>query len=294
MSNHAHLLVKTGTVPLSTMMARLLTGYAVSFNRRHRRHGQLFQNRYKFILCEEDPYFLELVCYIHLNPLRASLIPDTAALAKYPYAGHSALMRTIKRPWQDAKYVLSLFGTSAQVARSRYRRFVEKGVDQGKRADLTGGGLQRSYGGWQEIKKGRERLKGDERILRSSDFAQTVLARTEEQLRHSLAVREAGHTLRSLTREIGQLFGITERDLLSRTKERCIVEGRSLLCYVAVTDLGMSATDPARVFGMTQPAITYSVRRGREVARQKGYTLGKTYNIASGRPGVRPPDNPSW
>jgi REP element-mobilizing transposase RayT len=69
MSNHVHLLLRTGRVPLSTVMRRLLTGYAVSFNRRYRRHGQLFQNRYKSILCQEDPYLRELVRYLHLNPL---------------------------------------------------------------------------------------------------------------------------------------------------------------------------------------------------------------------------------
>jgi len=51
--NHAHLLLRTGTSAIATVMRRLLTGYAVSFNRRHRRHGQLFQNRYKSILCRE-------------------------------------------------------------------------------------------------------------------------------------------------------------------------------------------------------------------------------------------------
>ena len=53
MSNHAHLLPRTGTTAIATVMRRLLNGYAVSFNRRHRRHGQLFHNRYKSILCQE-------------------------------------------------------------------------------------------------------------------------------------------------------------------------------------------------------------------------------------------------
>jgi putative transposase len=73
MPNHFHLL-RTGNVPISSVMKRLLTGYAVRFNRRHRRCGHLFQNRYKFILCQEDAYLLELVCYIHLNPLRVSMV----------------------------------------------------------------------------------------------------------------------------------------------------------------------------------------------------------------------------
>ena len=71
MTNHAHLLIRTGMAPVSTVMRRLLTGYAQQFNRRHKRYGVLFQNRYKSFLCEEEPYLLELVRYIHLNPIRA-------------------------------------------------------------------------------------------------------------------------------------------------------------------------------------------------------------------------------
>ena len=74
MSNHAHLLLRTGRVAIASLMRRLLTGYAVSFNKRHRRHGHLFENRYKSILCEEDRYLRQLVAYIHLNPLRAGIV----------------------------------------------------------------------------------------------------------------------------------------------------------------------------------------------------------------------------
>ena len=69
--NHVHIFLRTGKAPIATAMRRLLTGYTQFYNRRYRRHGQLFQNRYKSILCQEDRYFLELVRYIHLNPLRA-------------------------------------------------------------------------------------------------------------------------------------------------------------------------------------------------------------------------------
>lgn len=101
MTNHVHLLLRTGIVPLATLMRRLLTGYAISFNRRHRRHGQLFQNRYKSILCQEDVYLLELVRYIHLNPLRAGIVSNVNGLNGYPYTGHSVLMGKQVAGWQD-------------------------------------------------------------------------------------------------------------------------------------------------------------------------------------------------
>ncbi len=96
--NHFHLLIRTGTTPLSKVMRRLMTGYAVTFNRRHRRAGHLFQNRYKSVVCEEDPYLLELIRYIHLNPLRAGLVNDLKELDKYSWSGHSAILGSRKNP----------------------------------------------------------------------------------------------------------------------------------------------------------------------------------------------------
>jgi REP element-mobilizing transposase RayT len=76
--NHAHLLLRAGKVPIVTLMGRLLTGYVVSFDRRHKWYGHLFQNRYKSIVCQEGLYFMELVWHIRLNPLRAGIVPDLA------------------------------------------------------------------------------------------------------------------------------------------------------------------------------------------------------------------------
>ena len=108
--NHFHLLLKTGNDTISNLMKRLLTGYAVTYNRRYGRSGHLFQNRYKSILCQEDAYFLELVRYIHLNPLRAKLIPHYDRLGDYPYCGHGVVLGQMKRGWQDSEYTLRLFG----------------------------------------------------------------------------------------------------------------------------------------------------------------------------------------
>ena len=125
--NHFHLLLKTGTTPIATVMKRLLTGYAMYYNRRHKRSGHLFQNRYKSILCQEDTYLLELVRYIHLNPLRAKLVEDMKGLDNYPYSGHSALLGKMAVLWQRKSYILGLFGDKVSPARCRYRELVESG-----------------------------------------------------------------------------------------------------------------------------------------------------------------------
>ena len=150
--NHVHLLLKTGNTPLSTVMQRILTGHAAYFNRRHQRHGKLFQNRYKSILCQEDAYLLELVRYIHLNPLRAKVVSNLKKLDKYLYCGHSRIVGNRESSWQDVSYVLRQFGKRKMTARRNYRDFVQKGIELGRRPELTGGGLIRSLGGWEEVK----------------------------------------------------------------------------------------------------------------------------------------------
>jgi len=90
--NHFHLLLKTGTEPIAGVMRQLLTGYAVTFNQRHRRCGRLFQNRYKSILCQKDIYFMKLVGYSHLNPIRAGIVMDLKSLYRYAYSGHSCIV----------------------------------------------------------------------------------------------------------------------------------------------------------------------------------------------------------
>ena len=140
----------------------------MTFNQRHRRCGRLFQNRYKSILCQEDAYLLELVRYIHLNPLRVDIVKDLNALDRYAYTGHSAVTGKRKNPWQDTESVLRHFGKQNYFARKRYRDFVEKGVGLGRNPKLTGGGLLRSVGGWGVLKSMRRmeiHVKGYEHIL---------------------------------------------------------------------------------------------------------------------------------
>jgi putative transposase len=108
MPNHFHLLLKTGCVLIATAMQRLLTGHAVRYNRRHRRHGHLFQNRYKSILCQQDAYLLELVRYIHLNPLRAKLVKNLEQnwiIIRFPdMVSSSACMKSDERILEDSDF----------------------------------------------------------------------------------------------------------------------------------------------------------------------------------------------
>ena len=267
LSNHAHLLLKTGTVPLHKVMARLLTGHAVTFNKRYHRHGQLFQNRYKSILCQEDAYLTELVCYIHLNPLRTGIVTGLSGLSRYPYSGHRALMGKSALPWQAVDYVLLHFGTTARTARSNYLSFMESRLARGKRPDLTGGGLLRSYGSWTEVKKSGGRIKGDERILGDTGFVERILA--DERLSPRTEATQAA--LDGLASRVAGLYDITVEKLRSKNRRPHLVVARSLFCFEAVRHNGFSAATVAAFLNMTRPGVGYAVERGEEIARGKGH-----------------------
>ena len=276
MPNHVHLLLRTGIVPVATVMRRLLTGYAVTFNRRYRRHGQLFQNRYKSILCQEEPYLLELVRYIHLNPLRSKLIEDLAELDVYPFTGHSFIYGKKKNRWQDTKYVLSHFADKVALARKSYRAYVKEGIGQGRRPELVGGGLIRSLGGWSKVKDLRKtelRVKGDERILGDSDFVLNVLEFCEEQLERRYKVQAEGFDLDQIAQKAASLCGIKSKEIFAPVKYPVVVRARSLFCFWAVRELGVSATALARTLKISQPAVSISVRRGEKLAIEKGFQL---------------------
>lgn len=250
-------------------MRRLLTGYAQAFNRRHRRHGPLFQNRYKSILCQEDTYLLELTRYIHLNPLRAKIVSDLKALDSYAYTGHAALLGRKEVAWQDTEYILAMFADQRSTARRRYRNFVKRGIGAGRRPDLVGGGLIRSVGGWKAAKKYVKsglRIKGDERILGDSDFVLNVLSRCKEQYDRKYRLAAKGVDLAALTRHVASMFDLMPEELFAPGRYPTRVKARSLLFYWAVRELGISATELAKTSGMSQPAVSMSVKRGEQIA----------------------------
>jgi len=276
MPNHFHLLCRTGNIPISTVMRRLLTGYAVWYNHRRRRHGHLFQNRFKSILCQEDAYLLELVRYIHLNPLRAGLIRGLDELDNYPYSGHSTLMDRLKKSWQETEEILKQFGNRPVIARRVYKLFVAEGIEQGRRHDLAGGGLIRSAGGWDGLKQKRAEgtyQRSDERILGDSDFVSHVLTQSEETIRKSHALRAAGMDLEKIALRVSELMRIKAEDVWAAGKQQPIVNARSLLCYWAVRELGSTMASLARRLGLSIPAISKSVARGKELAESRGLKL---------------------
>jgi len=276
LGNHAHFLLRTGVVPVSVLMNRLLTGYAGWFNKKYRRHGQLFQNRYKSILCQEEPYLKELVRYIHLNPLRAGLVADIGDLDTYPWCGHGVLMNKSEQPWQNIDYILGLFSDETREARKRYREFVENGVCLGKRPDLMGGGLLRSSGGWwglRDFRKAGIRVKGDERILGDSDFVENVLKAAGEAFEEKYDLMARGYDFSRAVSRVAEVLGITPDQVTAFGKSPQTVEARALLCFWAHRKLGMSTIEIGRRLKISQPAASRLSKRGERIEKENRFEL---------------------
>lgn len=259
MPNHVHLLLRTGTMSLSSVMRRVLTGYALEFNRRHKRYGHLYQNRYKSILCEEDPYFLELVRYVHLNPLRAGIAKDLDELETVPTTGHGVVMGRAVREWQDVDYVLGFFGGDRKV----YRSYVSEGIITGSRPDLTGGGLVRSQGGWTALKRADVRTASDERILGSGDFVTSVLKAADETYEKRAMAVLAGLTVEKLILVVAERIAVDSETVKSPSKERGAARAKGIICCLARDHLGMNGVEIGRRLGLTPSAVCKSVQRGR-------------------------------
>jgi REP element-mobilizing transposase RayT len=279
MPNHFHLLLRTGQTPISTVMRKLLTGYAIWFNRRHSRAGHLFQNRFKSILCQEETYLLELVRYIHLNPVRSGVVRNLEELDRYPYSGHGYLLGTQENSWQEVEGVLVLFGNGKAPACTAYRAFVEKGVALGRRPDLAGGGLIRSAGGWEALKVLRNEngyQRSDERILGDGNFVTRVLAKADEALEKRHALVASGIDLRQIVCRVSEVMGVTPEEVMAKGKYPRIVDARSLYCYWAVRELGVTMASLGLQLGLSTAAISKSVSRGQQISDSRGFRLIET------------------
>ncbi len=263
--NHAHILLRSGPAGLPKFMMRLLTGYAIRYNHRHHRHGHLLQNRYKSIVCDEDTYFRELLRYIHLNPLRAKLVEQLRQLDRYPWCGHAVVMGRVTREWQDRRYALSWFGESERVAVRAYREYVAQGVALGRRAELVGGGLIRSLGGWSQVRSlrtGGMRVRADARILGSGEFVDRLVDEAEDRIRSQIPLGRRLVQARQAIDKSCADRGVSVAELQGGSRRGWVSRVRSDLAHHLVTTLGLPLAEAARQLGVTTSAISRVLQRG--------------------------------
>jgi len=264
MPNHIHALLRTGNLSISRLMQRLLGPHAGAFNRRYNRSGHLFQNRFKNTLVEEEPYLLELVRYLHLNPVRSRLPVTLESLDDYPWTGHAVLLGNLEFPAQDTDFVLGRFGERVGAARRTYKNFVREGVRRGTAIDLEGGGLRRSAGEWEFVPKlgrGRESWAFDERILGSPEFVESVFGRFRQPELPCSPPTEPRIAFQRLVERVAQHYRLNCAEIASRTVRRDVLRARSLVCFLAVRHRGRTAAEVARYLGVSARSVGRAIRR---------------------------------
>ena len=263
MDNHAHLLFFSGHQGISKFMRCLLTGYAIRYNRKYHRTGHLFQNRYKSIICQEDSYLLELVRYIHLNPLRANRVKNIEELDGYLWSGHSVLVGFLRNDWQERAYVLKQFSEDERRAIQLYRDFMKAGEEQGKRLDLVGGGLIRSLGGWSQVSslRGKKAKSAhDARILGDGDFVTEILRETDSKVRRQIPSIQLAELMDQYIKETCKENGISEQELRMGGRKRRVSSARAKIAYHLSCEFGVSAAEIARQLGVCTSAIVKAIQ----------------------------------
>lgn len=264
MPDHAHILLRSPETGLSGFMRKLLTGYAIAYNRRHLREGHLFQNRYKSIICEEETYFKELVRYIHLNPLRAKLVKSLTRLDRYRWCGHGVLLGTIKNDWQDREYVLRGFGPRQGEAKKAYRSYVNQGIGQGRRPELVGGGLLRSLGGWSAVKAMRrsgDQALSDDRILGSGEFVARIIKEADAKTKRKLPLKAQNQKIDKFITRLCKKETVSIEELVSGSRRKAVSGVRASIAIGLVKNHGVALAEVARRVGVTTAAVSKIIKR---------------------------------
>ena len=238
MPNHVHLLVQVGDVPLSKGMQNLSFRYTGWVNRRQGRSGHLFQGRYKAVLVDADDYLLELVRYIHLNPVRASMVTDPA---DYPWSSHRAYLGLESIPWLHTDWVLGQFARRLTTCRKRYAAFVAEGMEEGYRSEFHGGGED-------------ARVLGDEAFL-----AQVVKAVPPSR----------PPELETIIDRVCTEYETSEAELTTPSRARRLARARGLVGWLAMRTGAATLTEIAHRFHRDVATLSQTVRRLDLAAKQE-------------------------
>ena len=220
LSNHVHLLLEIGKIPLSRILQGIQFTYTQYYNRRYRKVGHLFQGRYKAILCDRDAYLLELVRYIHLNPAR---LKNPQPIATYRWSSHPAYLGAKGPVGVESDLVLAQLGNTKGQALEAYRKFIEDGLHLGHE--------ERYY---QVV---------DQRFLGDEKFIDQIAERAPER---EIKPRSRKASWEKLLHAVARVHGCAAKDLTASGRQRAWVKARAQLAYLAREWCGMKAVEIAR------------------------------------------------
>jgi hypothetical protein len=207
------------------------------------------------------------VRYIHLNPIRANMVQAMKDLDRYRWSGHAAIVGKVDYAWMDCDYVLRWFGGKVKDARISYREFVKKGIEQGRRPELVGGGLIRSLGGWsivKAIRKAGVMELSDDRILGSGEFVQKLIDEADENSRRQFKGKEYILKAKNFVKEECRRQKISYGAMTDGSRNRSVTKARAEIAQKLLNKYGLTKAESARQLGVSTSAIS------KHLSRQKG------------------------
>ena len=167
-------------------------------------------------------------------------------------------------PWMDRAYILGQFARTKRKGIRAYHRFVQDGLAEGRRPELTGGGLIRSQGGWSQVlalrSKGEKELS-DERILGSGGFVEQILQEAEERQLRQMRLRRKGKRIEDIIQEECGKRKVSEQELRKGSRRALVSEGRAAIAYRSKEELGISGAEIARQLGVNTSSINRVLAR---------------------------------
>lgn len=233
MTNHIHAAIQVADRPLSGFMCWTASQYARFVNRKLSRTGHLFERRHQTVLVRDDAYLLELVKYIHLNPVRAGLV---ASPERYPWSSHRGYLGTQNIEWLTTRGVLSCFAASIAVARERYREFMNQ--DQSWLPDQD-----------------RISCNGEEATLNSSELSMCIRRPTAEE--------DVVKRIAELVAKYCSSHDIDPAILSGPGRQRLAARARGVIGYQAITNGICTTNDLARYFGRAPEVVARGIKRYR-------------------------------
>ena len=283
MTNHLHLLTRTETVPLSTFMQKLLTGHALYYNKRHERVGHLFQNRFKSIIVQAEEYLMDLVRYIHRNPLRAGLVKFPEYLESYRWSGHRGILHRSTFRWMKRKEVLDHFPGDEHQRVSAYTGFLENDHSENSRSCLSSGCFAVSSKGLIPVgQSGADAGYGEGfRLLGTREFGLSVLKRLKEMDDRTFRTRSPSHdVIISLVRLVEDHWKLTEGSLRSGGRRESAVHAREALSFLLIDSLGLTLSDSASIVGVSRQGVCGAIERFRRRIAAEPETVGSVLTRA--------------
>jgi len=244
MPNHFHFLLEAGQEPLSKIMQRLLTFYAVYFNARYKKTGHVFEGKYKAIICEKEEYLIKLVQYIHLNPIRAGLAKK---VDDYKWSSHPSYMGYVQ---------------SKIIAMDKLFCYIDGSVSGGYRVYKSI--IYGDYDGYLDELKEAFKKSYKENILGTNEFINKVKVNVESDQESPQDLDVSGSSSKKSLPEI--LNAITLKNnipmeiVLSVNKFPEANKVRKIFYYKAAKEYGYALTEIASFMNRDISSISKGIR----------------------------------